>query len=91
MQLPASYELSVAAYTGIGVGAGTTILIIMGAIPCMRPNGRLISAAKRHSRELRRSLIFELSGGIDSIAQLEARERILELPGGGNDTSDTGE
>ncbi|KAH8750015.1 FAS1 domain-containing protein [Hyaloscypha sp. PMI_1271] len=79
-------ELSVAAYTGIGVGAGITLLlIIIGAMLCVRQK-RLANQKGQLNRQ-RHSRIFELSAGVEGIAQLETRERFRELPVGRNNNS----
>jgi hypothetical protein len=80
-------ELSVAAYTGIGVGAGITLLlIIIGAMLCVRQKRRLANRKGQSNRQ-RRSRIFELSAGVEGIAQLETREQFRELPVGRNNNS----
>jgi hypothetical protein len=80
-------ELSVAAYTGIGVGAGITLLlIIIGAMLCVRQQRRLANQKGQLNRQ-RHSRIFELSAGVEGIAQLETRERFRELPVGRNNNS----
>lgn len=85
---PAPRELSIAAYTGIGVGSGITfLLIILGVMLCVRRqrnNASNSSNQKELLNRRRRSPTFELSGGLDGIAQLETRERLLELPVGRN-------